>query len=320
MDGTDGMDAMHGQFWGFAKFFSHERVRKQMSAPPNTADVPSATNVTIADSHQPIIVNLRAAIDASAEVAVFGPSEERVSNVVWCDVSLNVAGLYDGSQNAMFEFWETAAEPGAFNAQIATGRDASAVALTFAQSLAAVLQGGMDASAANPFQNYGQRAYDHYDSFGDLALAYAAEGMFGHPSATAAITNDDEIINGFNSDTSASDGLNGETPTAPTQTNQALAHRLAHALLHSSGTVATQIARQVLGQDASRATNEDNSERKFDEKAALRFYENDVVYVAITLNNFVASVGSASGVLAQQYSPVTPTAETYYLRIRLANA
>ena len=83
--------------------------------------------------------------------------------------------------------------------------------------------------------------------------------------------------------------------------------------------MATLIARQVLGQDASRATNEDNSERQVDVKSALRFYENDVVYVAIRLSGFRAQVGNTSGAFSQQFNSeiLEPTTETYYLRMRL---
>jgi hypothetical protein len=290
-----------------------------MSAPPNTADASGATGTTIADSHQPVIVNLRAGIDASAEVAVFGPSEERVSNVVWCTVPLDVSGLYSDPSNALIEFWEPSDAPGTIRAHIAADtRNARGVAQIFSVALANVIKGPMDASAANPFQGYSGSAYNYFDSFGDLVLGYVAENMFGHPSATAAITNDDEIINGFDNDIRATEPIT--TPVQPTQTDQAIAQRLAAALFDTSGEIATLIARQVIGQDASRATNVDNSTLRYDAKAPLRFYPNDVVYVAITLSNFTSTIGNnPSGVLSQQYVVPTPVDETYYLRIRLAS-
>lgn len=281
----------------------------------------TAYNVDISDQHQPIIVNLRALIDASATVQIFGPSEETINNVLWCDVSLNVKGLYDGSSNALFEFWEpTGAARGTINARLATGRNHVATAQKFAESMSVVVKGGIDASAANPFQQYDNRAYDKYTSFGELALSYAAEGMFGHPSATAAITNDEAIVEGFNND--ADKSTSPASAVGATEANQALAQRLAAALLQTGDEMATLIARQVLGQDASRATNEDNSERQGDEKAALRFYENDVVYVAIRLSGFRATVGAQSGAFSQQFNSqpseiLVPKMETYYLRMRL---
>jgi len=289
-----------------------------MSAPNNTT-VDASYNVTIDDYHVPIAVNLRALVDASAAVSVFGPSAETVSNVVWCTLPLDVSALYVDGTKALFEFWEPSDARGTIKAQISAERDAQARAQHFAVSLASVLQGAMDASAANPFQNYASREYDNYASFGDLALAYAAEGMFGHPSATAAITNDEEIVNGFNNDASKNTAIT--SAATPTQANQALAQRLAAKLYESVEAVATAIAQVVLGQDASRATNEDNSERQVDQKAALRFYAGDVVYVAIKLTTFRATIGAAIGTIAQNYNTEiipTPADETYYLRITLA--
>jgi hypothetical protein len=286
-----------------------------MSAPNNTTQDVSS-NVTVADSHVAVAVNLRALIDSSASVAVFGPSAETVNNVVWCNVNLDVSGLYSDPSNALIEFWEPSSARGTISARIASStRNAQAVAQLFSESLSTVIKGSMDASAANPFQAYPGTAYTQYASFGDLALAYAAEGMFGHPSATAAITNDVELVNGFNNDASK---LSAVTAAATrSQTDQALAQRLASALFASSDAVATAIAQVVLGQDASRATNADNSQLQVDVKAPLRFYPNDVVYVAIRLSNFLPVVGSGSP-LTQNYTPSSPPTQTYYLRIRLS--
>lgn len=279
----------------------------------------NAYNVDISDQHAPIIVNLRAQVDASATVNVFGPSEEVISNVLWCTVPLDISGLYSDPSNALIEFWEPSDAPrGTINARIArTTRNARNVAQVFAESLAKVLVGAIDASAANPFQGYSGRTYTDYSSFGELVVSYAAEQMFGHPSATAAITNDKDIVDGFNNDDRVLESVTDPVP--PLETDQALAQRLGAALYDTGDDIATLIARQVLGQDASRATNVDNSALQNDKKAPLRFYPNDIVYVAIRLTGFVPSVGSPSGAFYQQYiaNIRKPTDETYYLRIRL---
>jgi hypothetical protein len=229
-----------------------------MSAPVNTAS--NADNDTnIAQTYQTVKVDLRAAIDSSAGVSVFGPSSETLYNVVWCDTRMDVSALYAGSGRSLIEFWEPSNDRGNIAARIAVAdRNAKDVAGHFASEIHDVLQGILDASAANPFQAYANRAYDNYASFGDLVLAYAAEGMFGHPSATAAITNDQEIVDGFNNDAKKNSVIT--SAQAPTQLDQALAQRLAAALHASSEAVATAIAQVVLGQDASRATNEDMNE------------------------------------------------------------
>ena len=292
-----------------------------MSNNMNNISSIDASQTDIAYVKTPVVVNLRAAINASATVSVFGPSDESVSNVIWCDVPLDVSGLYSDPSNALIEFWEPSNAPGNIVARIAnvggpsTNRNARAVAQLFSESLANVIKGGMDASAANPFMAYSGPAYTQYDNFGRLALAYAAEGMFGHPSATAAITNDIALVNGFNNDTKKIDDVTNAATAG--QFDQALAQRLAAALYGSDQEVATAIAQVVLGQDARRATNVDNSQLQVNQKAPLRFYDGDVVYVKITLANFTASIGNAGSYLAQQYTPSVPKTQDYHLRIRV---
>jgi hypothetical protein len=58
------------------------------------------------------------------------------------------------------------------------------------------------------------------------------------------------------------------------------------------------IVRQVVGQDATRLMNEDNSERSGAIHQLLRFYEGDIIYVKIKLNtpNVSVSSGQVGGV------------------------
>jgi hypothetical protein len=292
-----------------------------MSAPVNTAS--NADNDTnIAQTYQTVKVDLRAAIDSSAGVSVFGPSAETLYNVVWCDVALDVSGLYSDPSNALIEFWEPSNARGTISARIAkeeageTNRNARAVAQLFSESMSNVIKGGMDASAANPFQAYPGTAYTKYANFGELALSYAAEGMFGHPSATAAITNDQDIVDAFNND--ARKLVPVTDIIKSTNSDQALAQRLAYALFNADNTTTvTAIARSVLAQDATRMTNDDNSTLQVDQKVALRFIPGDVVYVAITLKDFVPTVGGGNPGL-QQLTINAPGQQKYYLRIRLS--
>jgi hypothetical protein len=287
-----------------------------MSAPVNTGTDPN-NQYDVPQVYSPVKVDLRAAIDASASVTVFGPSEETLNNVIWCARTMDVSALYVSSSKALFEFWEPSDNRLTIKAQISANRDAKARAQHFSTSLHYVLQGDLDASAANPFQTYG-RDYNQYVTFGELALSYAAEGMFGHPSATAAITNDESIVNGFNSSTSV--GADVQTAATPSQADQALAQRLAAKLYASNEATATAIAQSVLGQDAVRMTNDDNSTLQVEQKAALRFVAGDVVYVAITLKEFAAAIGGNSPLLQQLTAAeiATPRTEKYYLRIVLA--
>ncbi len=306
-----------GLIYRLSEFFSHDRVRNQMAT--NNTTIPVAdTNPVVGNSdasHVPIVVNLRAAISASANVAVFGPSEEQVGNVVWCTATLPVAALYTSAEQAMFQIWEPASARGEIRAQVHPDASESR-ANAFRDGLHAVLQAKLDASAANPFQGYkADSKYYEYMSFGELALSYAAEGMFGHPSATVAITNDGTIVAGFNLENTTS----AKTPVTANMNGQALAQRLAHELFKSSPEVARAIAEVVLGQDARRATNEDNSELQVDAKVPLRFYAGDVIYVQITLSGWTSSNGnSAPGFLNQAFTPAELGAQSYYLRIELS--
>jgi hypothetical protein len=268
-------------------------------------------------SHVAIVVDLRAAISATANVAVFGPSEESVSNVIVCTERLPASTLYQDASNAMFEFWEPSDKRGEIRAQVATAdRAALARANAFRDALHTVLQGALDASAANPFMEYKTASeYYRYTTFGELALSYAAEGMFGHPSAKVAITNDVPIVDGFN----LADASAANVAVTANMDRQALAQRLAYQLLSSNTTTAQAITEVVLGQDARRATNEDNSALQVDRKAPLRFYADDVVYVKITLGSWTSSNGNAAaGFLNQAFSPATPPTQDYYLRITLS--
>ena len=292
-----------------------------MSNNMNNISSIDASQTDIAYVKTPVVVNLRAAISASATVSVFGPSDESVSNVIWCDLSMNHQVLYQDSSNAMFEFWEPADACGNLLARVAKAgsgadvdRDAAGRATAFNTALAGVLKGGLDASAANPFRTYTEGGYTHYATFGELALAYAAEGMFGHPSATAAITNDAAIVDGFNTNSATVPSSGAVTRT---QANQALAQRLAAALYGSGDDVATAIAQVVLGQDARRARNEDNSTLQVDHHSALRFHPGDVVYVKITLAGFTPTIGPQASYLGQQYTPAQPKAQEYFIRINL---
>ena len=289
-----------------------------MSAPTNTTMDPS-NNTDVPQTYTAVSVDLRAAIDASAAVSVFGPSQETLSNVIWCNNKLDVSALYVNSETALFEFWEPSDARNTIAGAIATGRGAQAVAQHFSTSLHSVLQGLLDASAANPFQAY-PAAYQSYTTFGELALSYAAEGLFGHPSATAAITNDTDIVTGFNNSASVNTAVTGAV--TPAMADQALAQRLASSLFISGGdnVIPTAIVRSVLGQDAVRMTNDDNSILQTNVKAALRFVPGDVVYVAITLKDFNPTIGGNSPGL-QAYTEVQmsqPDIQKYYLRIELA--
>ncbi len=81
------------------------------------------------------------------------------------------------------------------------------------------------------------------------------------------------------------------------------------------------IVRQVVGQDAQRLMDEDNSERTKDIRRLLRFYENDVIYMNIKLKTPNVTVASGqSGVNKSGLEAKYVTEQSYTLKITLGAA
>ena len=194
--------------------------------------------------------------------------------------------------------------------------------------LQAILCDSFDCSDATPFSGYTNNVeYYKQRDFGRVALATYAHYMFGHVDATAAITNDKAFVEGMLSLDSAGDSEVAATradayklakvteiandvqswSTASSGTDANLAIRLVKALVGkglSAGVPVTSlvnandsaslanIVAQVVGQDASRLMNVDNSQRTLDQHMLLRFYAGDVIYMNITLATPSVSVGA----------------------------
>jgi hypothetical protein len=265
-------------------------------------------------AYSAVKVNLKNAIDASANIEVFGPSAETLTNVLVCSVKLSAATFFDNSEG-IIEFFEPSGARGTVQAKMNQNEEKRLELLNaMALSLHDVLNGSIDASGAAPFNLYTASAKEHYtySSFGELALAYAADDLFGHVAATAAITNDLDVVGGFNSGNSKNEPV--DSAVTPSQSDQALAQRLCAALYATSDATATYIANTVLKQDAARARDQDNNELPPDTKQHLRFIANDVVYMSITLHDFSVTVGEG-----QQYTPenTEPFSVKYLLEITL---
>jgi hypothetical protein len=275
----------------------------------------------------PIEVNLNVEISANGTLNVLGYSPTAPSNLVIATNMLPVDTLYDSiSGIGLFEFWE----PDNLNdieAQLASTQTLGGVqgykitAKKLALGLQNVLVGELDAKSAEPFNmapKYGaagaQNGSRVMTGFGRLALMAYAHYLMGHVQATAAITNDTDFMKGMlslNSDTLtdykyASIG-NYDAAVAPwnttgTPTDANLAVRLVKALLDantSSSLVSNgaansvaNIVKQVIGQDASRATDEDNNKYSPENHGLLRFYPDDIIYISINLTTPVVNVGT----------------------------
>jgi hypothetical protein len=185
------------------------------------------------------------------------------------------------------------------------------------------------------------------ENFGRVALGCYAHYIFGHAQATAAITNDVEFMRGMLSldssdeyvhadkvgDAGTNDPVDWVSLTG-SETNADLARRLVGTLLANNlsagapvvsdqteataSTKVVDIVKQVIGRDASRATDEDNNKYNVNKHGLLRFYAGDVVYVNIKLTKPVVNGSSGQQVADSTLEDLYASEENYSIRITLA--
>jgi len=169
----------------------------------------------------------------------------------------------------------------------------------------------LDASGANPFNAYAGQAngeYTTYANLGELVLSLYAAYLFGHPAATAGITNDTDLRDHINGDggSAAMVGVN-----------------LGNAVAALSEAEATAIVKSVLSQDPRRATNAPNrvfSAADGETHVPLYFQAGDVVYVSITVNAPTVSAsgaGALSGIAVNAAGRYPATAPKFAFEITL---
>lgn len=254
-----------------------------------------------------VVVNFNVAIDASGSVEVFGQAPVSLSDVVVCATTLPATDLYDGSGNAAFQFWEPSNAIGTLKAE---RYSAWTKKNTLRADMNSIINGVIDASGAVPFNDakYASTSqYYEHPTFGRLALSMYAHYLFGHVAATAAITNDQAFI----------DKMNGNDEEA--SGHALLAKRIVDLIDVMSDADVLEIVKQVIGQDASRAMDQDNNQLAPDVKQSLQFVAGDVVYVQIALKQPEVTVSNSAS-LAQQSEPAATlvTERTYNLKITLA--
>lgn len=263
-------------------------------------------------AHKAVVVDLGVALDASANAAVLDAATPQVlGNIVNCKLALPASALYGDPSDGLIEFKEPSNGIGTISANFTVNASGAAApiaydGLNYAKKLVmgmhSCLTGPLDCSAAAPFAVLANRAYDQYASVGDMTLGYIAEKLFGHPAATAAITNDAHIKETMNkgpSDEAAALAALGSAVAAPSINSasdagdQKLALRLVQTMLFANGVAgdaspaarATRIANSVIGQDADRARGADNNQLAPDQGAALPFYAGDVLFFKLTLKS-----------------------------------
>jgi hypothetical protein len=314
--------------------------------------------VEITNTYKSIEINLNVEISANGTLNVLGYQPTPPSNIVIAATQLPVDALYDSSNGiALIEFWEPD-NLDDIEAQLASTQTLGGVegykitAKKLALGLQNVLIGELDAKSAEPFNaapKYGaagaQNGNRVMTGFGRFALMAYAHYIMGHVQATAAITNDTDFMKGMlslNSDTLTDykyanvgnyDAAAEPWSTSGTASDANLAVRLVKALLDAntssslvSNGAANSVANivdQVIGQDASRATDEDNNKYSPENHGLLRFYPDDIIYVSINLTTPVVNVGAgqlvSDSTLEDLYSNATGD-KKYTLKITLGPA
>jgi hypothetical protein len=254
-----------------------------------------------------VTVNLDVLVDATGNVSVFGQTPTTMTNVGAAAVSMPVSCLYNGAGNSLIKFQGTTVstlDDIAATLSLSSFVGTNATEAKLADAIKSVLSGVINTSTMTPFSTYAA-AYHAPENFGRLALGSYAHALFGHVAATAAIDNDVAFVNKMIGDGATDASL-----------NKALA-ALIYAL---NDTKCTAIAKQVLGQDASRAKGIDNDANLPSGFQALEFKANDTVYFSIRL--MPPSVSVSNGATAtQQSAPATSLYAnpiTYVLAVKLA--
>ena len=241
----------------------------------------------------PVVVNLDVTVDSSGNISVFGYPNPIMNNIIVASKILPVSCLYNSRDNALLRFQQLSSDANDIYSERNTSF--STLELTIATAIKAIINASFDCSGATPFTNY-SADYHTQASLGKVFIASYADGLFGHVAATAAIDNDVAFVNYMNNDTAQDAAIN---------------KALARGLYSLSSSVATSIAKQVVGQDSSRAHLEDN----LSNWQAVEFKSGDIIYMSVRLLQPIVSVSNA----AQQSTPLSTdyTVKTYAMKITL---
>jgi len=242
---------------------SSNTARALPAADANVAGTPQAPG------QKSVTVSLRVVLDLSANVELFGYPADAATNPVYCASTMAAADL-----SGLFAFFEMGPSGEGISGELGSNAagtgvgSAAAVAADFAAAAgdSTKAESNLDASGAAIFSGYAG-TYSSYASLGDAALAWAAHQMFGHPDATAAIDNDDVVINAING---------------------VLASKLTAAILALPKAELTALVDSVVGQDSSRGGKGiDNNDPAHPHPLAM--FAGDTIIVRIQFNDFTTT-------------------------------
>lgn len=265
---------------------------------PDPSGVPDVSGTPLTPGQRNVTVSLRVVLDLSANVQLFAYPADAATNPIYCAATMaasDLSGLFaflemgPSGEGISGEFGSNAAGTGAGSA--------AAVAADFATAAgtASAAESNLDASAAAIFRDYAG-TYSSYRSLGDVALAWAAHEMFGHPDATAAIDNDDVVISTING---------------------VLASKLTAAILALPQEERTALVDSVIGQDSSRGgKGVDNNDP--DHPQPLAMFPGDKIIVRIQFNDFTTTNANNNQKLPSTTYGLENAAQQYDVVLTLA--
>ena len=303
------------------------------NTPPPSNGTASPTTPKYDLSYNPVEIIIPVTIDSSGGVVeLFGSEAAPVQYLLRLMTDVSATTLYDQTDGSgVLEYIEASGDlvgpttddqrrdalDVRFNNLTSKGRE---LATSFATALHYSLTHSIDASAV--YAAY-TSADQTYESFGDFVVSFIAQQVFGHPRATAAISNDTSIITRLNatypiSDTLWVSGLNNSTASG------SIVIRLIQALRNLSdedeldATTTTRynlqgrdalrsIVTQMMLQDPARFSVE-RSELQW---LGLEFRPDDKLVFNIKLKGFSFNIEGKTGqggVYADSYAPeIQPT-------------
>jgi len=269
-----------------------------------------------------VVVNLDVNIDADSNLTVFGQAPVSMTNIILAAEKIQASSL-----NGLIEFWEplASANRGDINSHLDLNMVGSSPAVmsykvsanSIFGDLKTVLSGAFDCSGAKPYLLDGASSLTSYAAlpgFGRVALGQVAHAVFGHCAATAAITNDVD----FETAMLASDVYAGGWVDISANVQSAVKANLAGALVKAlvlkgyktspveeykdsvDAPLLTSIVKQVLGQDPSRARDQDNNVIAPEVHQPLKFYAGDIIYMSINVKYPAITMSATGGAATSQ--------------------
>ena len=280
-----------------------------------------------------VTVNLDLNVSAASAITVFGQAASTGFNPIVPSLNLPVSAM-----NGLIEFWEP--KDDTLRGTVYSHLDLTSYktsSFKLYSGLKSILASNFDCQGAVPYTTDASgnlASYSALAGFGKVALGQVAHAVFGHVAATAAITNDDAFVSNMLLETASTDWDTIKTNGNST-TRSAASPNLANALVRelvmkgyssdaeitgeNNASGLTDIVKQVIGQDQTRARSVDNNEIAPIGHQALTFAAGDIIYMGITVSYPTISLSASTGTITPVYGAgVLGNTQKFDLKITLA--